>query len=502
MSGRGRGAGWSLRAQLVAGTAAILGVALLAVIIVGGMSLNSTVTAVVDGQLTASFSAFEHSVDKYRSKSPRNPELVTAQAQAKGFVKPLTEFSGQATGTVIAIVQNGDVIDAAKFSDGDSATLSGAAEQAVADVAAEGAGTSERDLGELGRYRIDVQPKEEGEYLVTAIPLTITDAAEARQTSVNLVVALLALAVAVISAAILAKLLFRSMERVVDVAETVIQTPLDSGDSGIAVRVDSADADPRTDIGKLGEAMNRLLEHVDSALAARSAADRRMRQFVTDASHELRTPLAVIQGYAELTRQESEVLPETTEYALARIESEAKRMGSLVSELLLLARLDEGHDLQLEEIDLAELVDTAVADARASNPDHDWRSEVPDEPVLVRGDRERLHQLVVNLLSNAALHTPRGTTVAARISADGARGDRVTLTVSDTGPGIDDALVPVLFERFVRADAARNRESGGTGLGLAIAHAIVEAHGGTISVTSSRAGAVFSVLLPGTPLPS
>ncbi|MFF3602035.1 hypothetical protein, partial [Kitasatospora indigofera] len=222
MNERGRGAGWTLRAQLVAGTAAILGVALLAVIIIGGMSLNSTVTAVVDGQLTASFSAFEHSVDKYRGKSSRDPELVTAQEQAKGFTKPLTEFSGQATGTVIAIVQNGAVIDAARFSDGDSSTLSGAAEQAVADAAADGEGTSERELGELGRYRIDVQPKEEGEYLVTAIPLTITDEAEARQASVNLLVALLALAVAVISAAILAKLLFRSLERGVDVAETVI----------------------------------------------------------------------------------------------------------------------------------------------------------------------------------------------------------------------------------------------------------------------------------------
>ena len=296
--------------------------------------------------------------------------METAQEQAKGFAKPLTEFSGQATGTVIAIVQDGEVVDAARFSDGDSATLSAAAEQAVVDAAAAGAGTSERDM-RRARPVIGLmcEPKGEGEYLVTALPLAITDEAEAQQARVDMIVALLALAVAVISAAILGKLLFRSMERVVDVAETVIQTPLDSGDSGIAVRVDSADADPSTDIGKLGEAMNRLLEHVDSALAARSAADRRMRQFVTDASHELRTPLAVIQGYAELTRQESDVLPETTEYALARIESEAKRMSSLVSELLLLARLDEGHDLQIEEIDLAELVDTAVSDARASNPD-------------------------------------------------------------------------------------------------------------------------------------
>lgn len=500
--------GWSLRAQLVAGTAAVLGVALIAVIIVGGISLNATVTAGVDAQLSASMSALEHSVDKYRDGDSRGPQPATAQEQAKGFAKPLADFVGQATGTVIAIVQDGTVVDAARFSDAGGVTPSAEVESAIADAAAAGTGTSDIDIPGLGHYQVDVQPKLEGEYLVSAVPLALTDAAKANQTMINIIVAVLALAIALIAAAILGKLIFRSMERVVDVAETVIKTPLAAGDVGIAVRVADADANPRTETGKLGEAMNRLLEHVDEALVVRAAADRRMRQFVTDASHELRTPLAAIQGYAELTRQESDVLPETTEYSLARIESEAKRMSSLVSELLLLARLDEGHDLQIEEIDLDDLVDTAVNDARASHPDHDWRSDVPDTPVNVLGDRERLHQLVVNLLSNAALHTPRGTTVSARIvpaeasgaaaNSDPAHADAVHLIVTDTGPGIDEALVPVLFERFVRADKARTRESGGTGLGLAIAHSIVEAHGGTISVTSSSAGAVFSVWLPAT----
>lgn len=488
--------GWSLRAQLVAGTAAILGIALIAVIIVGGISLNATVAAGVDAQLSASMSSLEHSVDKYRENDSRGPVPDTAQEKAKGFVKPLADFVGQATGTVIAIVQNGDVIDAALFSDNGGVTPSAEVEQAIADAAATGAGTSETTIPELGHYQVQVQPKLEGEYLVSAVPLALTDAAKANQTMINIVVALLALAVALISAALLGKVIFRSMERVVDVAETVIKTPLAAGDAGIAVRVDDADANPRTETGKLGEAMNRLLEHVDDALVVRAAADRRMRQFVTDASHELRTPLAAIQGYAELTRQESELLPETTEYSLARIESEAKRMSSLVSELLLLARLDEGHDLQIEEIDLADLVATAVNDARVSSPDHDWQSDVPENAVIVLGDRERLHQLVVNLLSNAALHTPPGTTVSARIAPADSLGAAVNLIVTDTGPGIDEALVPVLFERFVRADKARTRETGGTGLGLAIAHSIVEAHGGTITVTSSAAGAVFSVRLP------
>lgn len=494
--------GWSLRTQLVAGTATVLGIALIAVIIVGGISLNATVRAGVDAQLTASMSALEHSVDKYRGGNSRGPEPDTAQEEAKGFVKPLADFVGQATGTVIAIVQSGTVVDAAWFSENGGTTPSAAVEQAIADAAANGQGTSDTDIPGLGHYAVEVKPKAAGEYLVSAVPLALTDAAKASQTMINVVVALLALAVALISAALLGKFILRPMERVVDVAETVIKTPLAAGDAGIAVRVDAADANPRTETGKLGEAMNRLLEHVDDALVVRAAADRRMRQFVTDASHELRTPLAAIQGYAELTRQESDLLPETTEYSLARIESEAKRMSSLVSELLLLARLDEGHDLHNEQLDLADLVATAVNDARASNPEHDWHSDVPDAPVNVWGDRERLHQLVVNLLSNAALHTPPGTTVTARIEPQTAGDDAVKLFVTDSGPGIDEALVPVLFERFVRADKARARDSGGTGLGLAIAHSIVEAHGGNIAVTSSAAGAVFSVRLPTAPRPA
>ncbi|SDR82352.1 sensor histidine kinase [Microterricola viridarii] len=486
---------WSLRAQLVAGTAAVLGAALLAVIVVASISLGNTVQAVVGAQLTASMSALEHSVDKYRGNDTRGPELETPQEVAKGFGKPLTDFVGQSTNTLIAIVQDGEVIDASRFGDSGGEALSTEQTQAVAAAAAAGEGTREIDIPSLGHYRVAVASSAPGEYLVAAVPLAFSDAAEAGQVATNVLVALLALAAAVASAAILGKLLFRSMERVVEVAETVSRTPLASGDGGIAVRVDAADADPRSDIGQLGAAMNSLLDHVDDALVARAAADRRMRRFVTDASHELRTPLAAIQGYAELTRQESELLPETTEYSLARIESEAKRMSSLVSQLLLLARLDEGHDLQIEEVDLADLVDTAVNDARASSPEHAWRSEVPEYPVIVLGDRERLHQLVVNLLSNAALHTPAGTTVTAGIRADGA--SAILLTVRDTGPGIDSALIPVLFERFARADTARTRAAGGTGLGLAIAHSIVEAHGGVITASSSAAGAVFSVRLPG-----
>jgi two-component system sensor histidine kinase TrcS len=222
-----------------------------------------------------------------------------------------------------------------------------------------------------------------------------------------------------------------------------------------------------------------------------------MRQFITDASHELRTPLAAIRGYAELTRQDSAALPPTTEYALARIESEARRMTSLVDELLLLSRLGEGEDLNTENLDLNDLVLNAVNDAAVAAPTHRWVKELPQDPVWVHGDRDRLHQLVSNLLNNARVHTPPGVTVTTKIVEHRVAPDRpyAELTVADDGPGIDPALLPHLFERFVRADKSRSGETG-TGLGLAIVASIVRAHQGSVTGESADGRTVFSVCLP------
>ena len=168
-------------------------------------------------------------------------------------------------------------------------------------------------------------------------------------------------------------------------------------------------------------------------------------------------------------------------------------MTALVEELLLLARLDEGTELQRSTVDLSRVVIDAVSDARVSGPDHTWQLEIPDEAVEISGDRARLAQVVINLLSNARAHTPAGTTVTTSLAR---RDHAVVLEVRDTGPGIDPALVPTIFERFVRGDSSRARASGGTGLGLAIAAAVVEAHGGTASVTSEPGDTVFRVILP------
>jgi two-component system, OmpR family, sensor histidine kinase TrcS len=249
-------------------------------------------------------------------------------------------------------------------------------------------------------------------------------------------------------------------------------------------------------VGLVGDTLNRLLDHVERALTEVAASDRRMRQFITDASHELRTPLAAIQGYAELTRQDSAVLPETTEYSLARIESESARMNSLVSDLLLLARIDEGQDLESTDVDLADMVVNAVNDAAVSAPAHRWVVDVPDHPVWVRGDRAKLHQAVANLLSNARVHTPTGTTVTATPGTVESSA-QAALTVTDDGPGIHAAILPHLFERFVRADKSRSRQAGNSfGLGLAITSAIVEAHLGSIVAESSDGRTTFEMLLP------
>ncbi|MFC7615814.1 sensor histidine kinase [Actinokineospora soli] len=174
----------------------------------------------------------------------------------------------------------------------------------------------------------------------------------------------------------------------------------------LADRVPPEDTGAGSEVGQVGAALNRMLDHVGDALAARHASETRVRQFVADASHELRTPLAAIRGYTELARRRDEV-PDDVAHALTRVDSESARMTTLVEDLLLLARLDSGRPLLREPVDLSELVVTAVGDAQVAGPDHRWRLDLPAEPVTVPGDAQRLHQVVANLLGNGRTHTPR-----------------------------------------------------------------------------------------------
>ncbi|MFJ8310089.1 MULTISPECIES: sensor histidine kinase [unclassified Streptomyces] len=285
----------------------------------------------------------------------------------------------------------------------------------------------------------------------------------------------------------------RPLRRVASTATRVSELPLHSGEVALYERVPGAEADPRTEVGQVGAALNRMLDHVHDALSVRQESETQVRQFVADASHELRTPLASIRGYAELTRRGREDIGPDTRRSLGRIESEAARMTVLVEDLLLLARLDAGRPLSYGSTDLSSLVVDAVGDAHAAGQDHKWLLELPGEPVAVRGDGARLHQVLVNLLGNARTHTPPGTTVTARVHE---RGPWVVVEIEDTGPGIPPELLPHVFERFARGDASRSRNAGSTGLGLAIVQAVVAAHGGRVTVQSAPGRTVFGVHLP------
>jgi two-component system OmpR family sensor kinase len=252
-------------------------------------------------------------------------------------------------------------------------------------------------------------------------------------------------------------------------------------------------ATERTEIGRLGLALNSMLAQIEAAFEERRASEERLRRFVADASHELRTPLTSIRGYSELFRRGAGVRPEDLAKSMQRIEAEASRMGVLVDDLLLLARLDQGRPLEREPVDLAKVVTEAVEGARTIDPGRPIDLHVAGTPIVV-GDEGRLRQVLDNLLDNTRVHTPQGTPVRVGVATDH---DHVVLSVSDDGPGISSEVAERAFERFYRGDPARSRGTGGAGLGLSIVTAIVEAHGGSVTALSpDGAGAVFEVRLP------
>ncbi|HEX5225735.1 MAG TPA: HAMP domain-containing sensor histidine kinase, partial [Solirubrobacteraceae bacterium] len=254
--------------------------------------------------------------------------------------------------------------------------------------------------------------------------------------------------------------------------------------------------DERTEVGRLGLALNGMLDRLERAFAERRDSEDKLRRFLADASHELRTPLASIRGYAELFRMGATSEPHELELAMRRIEDESQRMGALVEDLLTLARLDETREPLREEVDVAQLARDAVTDARATAPQRTISLDAP-EGALVAGDPHQLHQVLANLMRNALVHTPPGTAIEVRVA--GLPG-RVRVSVRDHGHGLPGGAAERLFDRFWRAEGGRERGPGGAGLGLAIAYEIVAAHGGHISAADADGGgAVFAFVLPAVP---
>jgi two-component system, OmpR family, sensor kinase len=494
-------AGWSLRTRLVA-----IMIALLAVL---GLLVGGTAEVYLHNSLYKQVDAKLHDADRRAQQyvrglqnggfSPGFPHPDDGPGGANNGPPP-----GAQAGTIMVQIAGSGAATGGVLREGASFTRSTdpLSQAAITELSALPPDSRPTDVdlgGALGDYRVMVTTTADG-IRVSGLPLQDTNATLLEVAGVTGGAVLVAVLIAGWAGAVIIRRTLKPLSRVAATATRVSELELHRGEVDLAQRVPEPDTDPRTEVGQVGAALNRMLDHVGNALDARHASEMQVRQFVADASHELRTPLAAIQGYAELSRRSRQPVPEEIGHVLRRVESEAQRMTALVEDLLLLARLDAGRPLAHDPVDLTMLVVDAVSDAHAAGPRHDWQLDLPEEPVTVVGDQARLQQVLGNLLANARTHTPEGTTVTVAVSA---APDAVVIRVIDGGPGIPAELQPHIFERFARGDSSRSRAAGSTGLGLSIVYAVVTAHGGNVSVQSVPGRTEFTVTLPSAlPLPA
>jgi two-component system OmpR family sensor kinase len=333
-------------------------------------------------------------------------------------------------------------------------------------------------------YRVLAEPLGEQGTLVVAAPLTEVNATKRLVLLIGGAVSGFVLVAIGVAAYWLTRRELRPLERMAANARAIA-----AGD--LSRRVEPAD--PRTEVGQLGEALNAMLDEIDRAFAERLAAEERLRRFVADASHELRTPVTSIRGYAELFRRGAGDRPADLANVMRRIEQEGERMGALVEELLLLAQLDQGLPLERQPVDLAAVVDVAADAAHAADPERPLDLD-SQRPLVVLGSESRLRQVVDNLLTNARVHTPAATPIHVRLATED---EQIVLEVADAGPGVPADEADRIFERFYRTDRSRTRSQGGVGLGLAIVRSLVEAHGGAVAYRARPGGgSVFRIILP------
>jgi two-component system, OmpR family, sensor kinase len=524
----------TISGKLIIGLVVLFGLASIVVSLVTAHSLSSSLTSSLSAQVQSASSTWSNCVasDGHGHGPGGGPDGDNSDYSH-------CYNQGQAPGTFLAILSPSGQVEQS-FYVSKSCTLTAADKATLADLPTSPPGppqTSTRTLPSLGIEFMfaRVQDPGGGTTLVTGLPMTTVNQTLEHVENTEHVLFAVALGLAVILGAALVQFSLRPLRRVAATATKVTELPLDSGEVSLPAGV--PDTDPRTEVGQVGAAFNRMLVHVERALSRRAASEARLRRFAADASHELRTPLSAIRGYAELALRHRGPVPEDVTHALSRVQSESARMSVLVDDLLLLARLDAGRPLDREPVDLSRLAIDVTSDARVARREHHWRLDLPSDPVLVRGDEHRLHQVLANLMSNAGKHTPPGSTVSVAIRLDDAPGSgrdpgpapdggpvaagdqagmvergarpavpRVELSITDDGPGIPPELLPELFERFTRADTSRARDldaaGKSTGLGLAIVDAVVAAHGGSITVTSRPGRTRFAIYLPLLPEPA
>ncbi|MGW1068595.1 HAMP domain-containing sensor histidine kinase [Streptomyces aureus] len=349
-------------------------------------------------------------------------------------------------------------------------------------------------LSGSGEYRLRACAVKPGVVLVSAAPTDGIDATMRRLIGVQVVAFAVALAALVEFGR---RMLRRGLNPLSDMAHTahgIASHDLTESAARLPLRADERGGGP--EVEELRTAFNTMLEHIDRSLAVRAEAERRLRRFVADASHELRTPLMSVRGYADLFQYAAANAPEERERHLARLRAEAARMGVLLDDLLLLARLDAAEvdaPLRLREADLVGLAGEAAAAFRAGHPDRPLTVTSRADALVLSMDPHRVRQVLDNLLTNAAVHTPAGTPVSLEVVG---LSDAAVVRIEDAGPGVPPADVEKVFDRFYRVDKARTRDRGGTGLGLSVARSLVHAHGGTITLTSTPGTTRFTVTLP------
>jgi two-component system OmpR family sensor kinase len=532
----------TISGKLIIGLVVLFGLASAVVSVVTAQSLNDSLMSSLRTQVQSATSTW------FTCASPDN-HSPGGDGDHDQQSPPGCYDSGQAPGTFLAILSSSGKVEQYHYVGG-SCTLTAADQAMLLNLPAPDPPGSDpphgpppdpqtytRTLSSLGiEFMFTKVPGPNHTMLVTGLPLTTVNEQLQHVENTEHVLFAVALGLAVILGAGLVQFSLRPLRRVAATATKVTELPLDSGEVTLPAGV--PDTDPRTEVGQVGAAFNRMLFHVERALGRRAASEARLRRFAADASHELRTPLSAIRGYAELALRHRGPVPEDVTHALTRVQSESARMSVLVDDLLLLARLDAGRPLEREPVDLSRLAIDVTNDARVARREHHWRLDLPSDPILVRGDEHRLHQVLANLMSNAGKHTPPGSTVSVALSISGhvqaaastsggvdsqvaldggpeidkvERGarpgaPRVELSITDDGPGIPPELLPELFERFTRADTSRARDldaaGKSTGLGLAIVDAVVAAHGGSITVTSRPGRTRFAIYLPLLPEPA
>ncbi|MGH7761040.1 MAG: sensor histidine kinase [Candidatus Dormibacteraceae bacterium] len=340
--------------------------------------------------------------------------------------------------------------------------------------------------GGVAHYRMTDWPENSlgGQFVVFAIPLTPVESTLSQLLLLETLIGIGVLAATALLALIIIRVSLRPLQKM-----GVVAAEIAAGD--LAKRVEPAT--PRTEIGRLGLSLNGMLSQIEAAFAERTESNNRLRRFIADASHELRTPLTSIRGYSEMLRRGANESPNDAELARRRIEEESVRMSTLVDDMLLIARLDQGRPLERKPVDLQAIAADAAADARAVAPRREITLTAP-RPVVVEGDDLRLRQVIGNLVRNALVHTPQQTAVEIGVSTQNGTG---RMSIVDHGPGLQAKEIEHIFEPFYRADPSRSRDSGGAGLGLSIVSAVVSAHGGQVTVKETSGGGVtFEVDLP------